>query len=90
MFRGPNIIITAMVFGRARWSNYQVRPLPLRLEGRRIQHCFEGIPCEFAFQQILARVSGWNLQVFVLYGRQSPKLALRRRAAAEVARLALR
>jgi hypothetical protein len=87
--RGENIVITAGVFGRQRWRKYPARRLPLRLERAPVHHCFEGIPCEFAYQELLARVHGWNLDVFVLYGRKTPAQALKNRAAAEVARLAL-
>ncbi len=83
------MVITAMVLGRRRWKTYPVRRLPLRLDKAPIRHCFEGIPCGLAYQELLARVHGWNLDVFVLYGRRQPSRALKSRASAEVARLTL-
>jgi hypothetical protein len=88
-FRGDNVRITAMVIGRYRWRKFPVRRLPLRLGATRIHRCFEGIPCEFAYQDVLARVKGWDLEVFVVYGRAKPPRALKRRASAEVVRLRL-
>jgi hypothetical protein len=88
-FRGDNVRITAMVIGRYRWAKYPVRRLPLRLGDTPIRRCFEGIPCEFAYQDVLARVKGWDLEVFVVYGRAKPPRALKRRASAEVVRLGL-
>lgn len=89
-FPRTGVRVSAAIYGRQDWAEYPRRRLPLRLTASPLQHCFEGIPCSFAFQQLQARVGGWNVHVFVLYGRARPSLEQRRGAARVVATLTLR
>jgi hypothetical protein len=63
--------------------------LPLALAEAPVQHCFEGLDCRYAFQQLLVRVRGQALWVWAIYGRAHPSPAQRAAAAREVARLTL-
>jgi hypothetical protein len=84
------ILVWALPFGGSPNLNYRPMRLPLRLAGTPLQHCFEGLDCRYGFQQILARVRGRALWVFVVYGRARPGPAQRATAAVEIARLTLR
>jgi len=83
------IAIWAVDYGDSPNAAFRARRLPLRLAGTPLQHNFEGLACNCGFQQILARVRGHSLWVFVVYNRMRPLPAQEARAATEVARLAL-
>ena len=82
--------VTVMVYGRHAWTSFPRRRLPLRLGPMPVQHAFEGIPADLAFQRLPARVNGYAMEVFVVYGHTQPTRQERARAATMVARLTLR
>jgi hypothetical protein len=83
------IIVQAGIYGRGVMKNSPPRPLPLTIRGRPIYHGFEGVPRRYAYTVVLARVHGWDVEVYVWFGRSSPTIAQRSRADAEVRRIVI-
>ena len=49
----------------------------LTIRGKPIYHGFEGVPRRYGYPVVLARVHGWDVEVYVWYGRSSPTTAQR-------------
>jgi hypothetical protein len=83
------IVVQAGNYGRQKMANSPVRRPPLTIRGAQIRRCFEGISCRHAYAVLLARVHGWNIEVWVWFAGPHPARAQRARADAEVRRLIL-
>lgn len=71
------IIVQAGIYGRSVMKNSPPTPLPLTIRGRPIYHGFEGVPRRYGYSVVLARVHGWDVEVYVWFGRSSPTSAQR-------------
>lgn len=67
-------------------AQYRPRSLPLSLGDAKSEGSFEGQPPNVSAERLLARVNGWNLELFVFYGAR-PTRAARAAAQEELDRL---
>lgn len=83
------IVVQALNYGAVRPSK-RVPPLrlPLAIRGLRLLHGFEGVSARYAYFVVgPGRVHGFQVGVYVWFGRAHPTAAQRARAGAEVRRL---
>ncbi|HUK95950.1 MAG TPA: DUF4232 domain-containing protein [Gaiellaceae bacterium] len=67
-------------------AQYRPRSLPLSLADAKAEGPFEGQPPNATAERLLARVNGWNVELFVFYGGK-PTRAARAAAQEELGRL---
>jgi hypothetical protein len=83
------ILVWAVTIGRGR-HGFARRRWPPRLASFRVERGWEGQPASSVQQRVwLGAVHGWDMDVRVYFGTQTPSVRLRAKAQAELLRLRL-